>query len=133
MMWLHATVCKSTSSSARLSLQELSLYCQYVTECSLKHCVISIFTNIHTHNLSSVYTETNKGNLGTKANEPKSRRVRLDLKLTNRKMEQRFNSGKLSQLSSCAKCKSSHTKAKELAFGQSFLFPCSVYTGLWFY
>lgn len=75
-------------------------------------CYFYFHTNIHTNNLSSVHTETNKGNLGTKANEPKSRRVRLDLKLTNRRMEHRFNGGKLSQLSSCAKCKSSHTKAK---------------------
>lgn len=65
----------------------------------------------HTHS-QPVLTETNKGNLGTKANEPKSRKVRLDLKLANRRMEHRFSGGKLSQLSSCAKCKSSHTKAK---------------------
>lgn len=133
MMRLHATVYKSTSSSARLSFQELSLCCQYVTERSLEHPVISIFTNIHTHNLSPVHTETNKGNLGTKANEPKSRRVRLDLKLTNRRMEHRFNGGKLSQLSSCAKCKTSQTKAMQPSFGHSYLFPCSVYSGVCFY
>lgn len=84
MMRLHATVCKSTSSSARLSLQELSLCGQYVTERSLKHLVIC-----------PLFTETNKGNLGTKANEPKSRRVRLDLKLTNRRTEHGFSGGKL--------------------------------------